>query len=458
MKINNSSSFRDPSGFIYTENNILFRQINLSYKPHYDHLINSGLYQKLVEQYLMIAHEERSDKKHNEQKAYQIIQPEKIPFISYPYEWCFSMWKDAALLTLQIQKIALSYNMSLKDASAFNIQFIGSHPILIDTLSFEIYEVSKPWVAYRQFVEHFLVPLSLMSYTDTRLGRLLALYIDGIPLDLAAKLLPLKARINPGLFFHIYLHARAQSQYQSSDHKTRSQGMSKQALLGLIDNLQNTIQHLSWKMPPTTWGNYYNEGISYTPVALNSKKTILGKMLADIQPTLVWDIGANTGYFSRLAPKKGTFVVSSDIDFAAVEKNYHLACSEKDTRLLPLFLDITNPTPALGWNNTERQSFLKRGPADLIMALALIHHLAIGNNLPLDMIAETLAGLTHTLILEFIPKEDPMVRKLLSRRDDIFPHYTKENFDSSFRKFFRKTMAVPIAESLRTLYYFTKNS
>lgn len=457
MKINNTSSFRDPSGFVYTDNGTLFRQINIFYKHNYDHLLNSGLYSKLVEEQLLIPHEERSDYKNLDQNKYKIIQPEKIPFISYPYEWCFGQWKEAALLTLRIQKIALSYGMTLKDTSAFNIQFKGYQPILIDTLSFEMYDEGKPWIAYRQFAEHFLSPLALMSHTDGRLGRLLTLNLGGVPLDLAVKLLPLKARFNPGLFFHIYLHAWAQSRYKTPNSRAYKSSMSKFSLLGLIDNLENTVHHLSWRIPQTTWGNYYDDRISYTPASQESKKSLLEKLLTQMKPTMVWDIGANTGFFSRLASKLGAYVISSDIDLASVEKNYHHAQLEKESLLLPLFLDITNPTPSVGWDNAERDSFFKRGPTELMMALALIHHLAIGNNLPMSYIAETFAHICQKLIIEFIPKDDPMTQRLLAQRDDIFPNYTQKHFENIFQKFFTIKRATPIKGSKRTLYTFENN-
>ena len=234
------SSFRDPNGFLFTRDGVLYRQINQEYRQDYETLIKSGLYERLITDHLLIPHEEVSVLPADPQKAYKVIQPEMVGFISYPYEWCFSQLKDAALTTLAIQKIALDYGMCLKDASAYNIQFHeGRAPILIDTLSFEIYSEGNPWVAYRQFCQHFLAPLSLMAYRDVRLSQLMRIYIDGIPLDLASKLLPLRARFSLPIVMHVLLHSSAQKRYadKTIDKEQMSRRISKLSLLGLVDSL-----------------------------------------------------------------------------------------------------------------------------------------------------------------------------------------------------------------------------
>ena len=198
---NISGSFRDPSGFLFSQDGLIYRQINNCYKENYDYLINSGLYKDLLNSGLLISHKEVGSAYARSNDAYKIIRPEPLVFISYPYEWCFSQLRDAALLTLKIQKKSLQHGMSLKDCSAYNIQFKKSKPIFIDTLSFEKYEADRPWVAYKQFCQHFLVPLALMVYKDIRLSQLFRIYIDGIPLDLAIKLLPFYSYFNLSFFF-----------------------------------------------------------------------------------------------------------------------------------------------------------------------------------------------------------------------------------------------------------------
>jgi hypothetical protein len=447
------ASFRDPSGFMFQKDGILFRQINLSYKADYDKLMESGLYQDLQKKRRLVPHKEVTPSSGTSEDHYRIIEPEPLSFVSYPYEWCFSQLKDAALITLRIQKQALDFGMSLKDASAYNIQFQGTHPVLIDTLSFETYEEGKPWVAYRQFCQHFLAPLALMSYKDVRLSQLLRSYIDGIPLDLASKLLPVSSRFNFGILTHIHLHAVSQKRYSNktvSSSLDRNR-MDRNALLGLLNNLAATVKKLRWQPQGTEWGDYY-EDTNYSTVAFEKKKQIVSAYLEKSQPQVVWDFGANLGIFSRLASELGMFVVASDVDPVAVEKSYTQSKQKKDQKLLPLIIDLTNPSSGMGWEHRERQSLLDRGPADLIMALALVHHLAISNNLPLENIARFLARVGEWLIIEFVPKTDSQVQRLLQNRKDIFPEYTCECFEQQFSKYFKILDIQTIEESQRLIY------
>ncbi|HZM24173.1 MAG TPA: hypothetical protein VFC02_20675, partial [Anaerolineales bacterium] len=240
------ASFRDPSGFLFSRGGVLYRQVNRVYEQEYIRLFESGLYEKLVRARLLIPHVEVDQAPAEPESAYKVIQPERAPFISYPYEWSFSQLKDAAVVTLSIQRRALKLGMSLKDASAYNIQFVRGKATLIDTLSFETYKEGQPWVAYRQFCQHFLAPLALMALKDVRLNQLLRVYIDGLPLDLASALLPVKSRLNFGLLTHIHVHASAQKRYAGEEIKSRGGAMSKQAMIGLIDNLEATIKKLAW--------------------------------------------------------------------------------------------------------------------------------------------------------------------------------------------------------------------
>lgn len=457
IKRDEASSFRDPSGFIFSLDGVIYRQINKIYRENYDLLMKSGLYEKLVSLGCLIPHSETKLTKTNP-GAYLVIRPKKIPFISYPYEWCFSMLKQAAMLTLNIQKIALEYGMILKDASAFNIQFLEGKPIFIDTLSFEKYKEGKPWIAYKQFVEHFLAPLSLMSLKDIRLTRLSTLFLDGIPVDLASKILPLRALLRPSLLLHIHAHAHSQkrfSQTKLTDPKLNS-GFNKQALLGLVDNLEGAIKNLNWRPGGTVWSDYYEDNNNYNEDSRAQKAKAVRNFTKSINPKTIWDIGANTGYFSRIAGETKASVISFDNDYGALEKNYLETVKNKEKNILPLFADLTNPTPAVGWSNLERSSLLQRGPADIILALALIHHLAISKNIPLTFIASIFSKLSKFLIIEFIPKEDSQVQKLLMNRQDIFPNYTKENFEKVFKEFFTIKSVFPISKSKRTLYLMKK--
>ena len=381
--IKNTGSFRDPSGFVYTQKGKIFRQVNTYYKKEYDKLMNSGLYTELTDKSLLVKHKEVSQPGAGK-GAYKTIQPEKIGFISYPYEWSFSQLKDAALLTLEIQKIAMSRGMSLKDASAYNVQFLRGKPIFIDTLSFEIAVSPKPWVAYKQYCQHFLAPLSLMAHTDVALSKLLSAYIDGVPLDLASKLLPKRSRFSFGIATHIHMHAKSQKRHASSAKSSvKTRTISRNALTGIINNLVNTTKKLQWKQDNTEWGEYYTF-TNYNDKSFAQKRKTIEQFINKVKPQNVWDLGANNGLFSRIASEKNIPTVAFDIDPIAVEANYIKTKEDKDELILPILMDLTNPSPALGWAHAERQSMEQRGPTDMIFSLALIHHLAISNNLPLD--------------------------------------------------------------------------
>jgi ribosomal protein L11 methylase PrmA len=412
--------------------------------------MESGLYRALTEAGLLIPHEETTDPA-STTDGRRVIRPEPIPFISYAYEWCFSQLQDAALTTLVIEKLAIEHQMSLKDASAYNIQVRGCRPVLIDTLSFERFREGEPWVAYRQFCQHFLAPLALMSYTDVRLGQLLRVYIDGVPLDLASHLLPGKTKLSLGLATHIHLHAQAQRKYSDKPGKPAGGKMSRMAFLGLVDNLESTTRKLAWKPEGTEWGDYY-DATNYSDASLEHKAQVVADYLEKANPKTVWDLGANTGRFSRIAADRGIPTVAFDIDPAAVELNY-LDCRRRaEKNLLPLLIDLTNPSPGIGWQNRERQSLIERGPCDTALALALIHHLAIGNNLPFDRIVDFLAGICRTLVIEFVPKTDSQVQRLLTTREDIFPNYTREGFEQAFSARFAVLASSPVRDSERTIY------
>jgi hypothetical protein len=445
-----AGSFRDPSGFLFREQGVLYRQVNQVYRDHYDRLMNSGLYNELVKRKLLIPYQEVDRAAPRSELAYRVIRPEELNFISYPYEWCFSQLKDAALATLMIQKLALQRGMTLKDSSAYNIQFHQGRPVLIDSLSFEIYQPDQPWVAYRQFCQHFLAPLSLMAYVDVRLGQLLRVYIDGIPLDLAVRLLPFASRFKLPLLLHLYMHAGSQRRY--ADKPAAQAGkMTKAGMLGLIDNLESGIKALRWSPKDSEWGDYY-EIHNYSPAGLDFKERTIAAYLERIQPRSVWDLGANTGKFSRIASGMNIPTIAYDIDPAAVETNYRQCMSEHEVNLLPLIADLTNPSPGIGWQNQERMSLLERGPVDVVLALALIHHLAISNNVPLERVAEFFHQAGHWLIIEFVPKTDSQVQRLLATREDIFTDYHSQGFEKAFADYFIVHDVQEIPDSERCLY------
>jgi hypothetical protein len=447
------ASFRDPGGFLFSRSGTLYRQVNKVCAEDYTRLMESGLYAKLVKAGLLISHTESDIRPENVGLSFKILCPERVPFISYPYEWSFGQLKDAALTTLSIQKRALKLGMSLKDASAYNIQFLKGKSVLIDTLSFETYQEGEPWVAYRQFCQHFLAPLALMAYRDVRLNQLLRIYIDGIPLDLASQLLPARTRWDLGLSTHIHLHASAQRRYADVAVRDVRHGrkMSQEALLAIVESLRTTIRRLEWKPAGTEWAGYYSDN-NYSGHAFDHKRVLVGDWLSKINPRIIWDLGANAGFFSRIAAETGAYVISSDIDPAAVELNYRQVKDTNQENILPLVLDLTNPSPSIGWQNRERDSFLQRGPADVVLALALVHHIAISNNVPLERVAEFFAGCGDWLIVEFVPKNDSQVQKLLRSRVDIFTDYTRTGFELAFGQWYIIQSSSVIRDSERWLY------
>lgn len=446
-----SGSFRDPDGFVFHSQGVLYRQVNASYRENYDHLIRSGLYDALIKNGLLVPHAEMSLSLAQGAEAYRVLRPERVRYLSYPFEWCFSQLKEAALLTLSIQRAALEHGMSLKDCSAYNVQFDGVRPVFIDTLSFQKLREEKPWGAYRQFCQHFLAPLALMSCCDIRLGLSLKDHLDGIPLDLASSLLPLRTYLRFGILVHIHMHAGSQRRYGGRPVKSLGRKMSLRAHLGLVDSLENSVKGLRWRPEGTVWAEYY-ENAGYSPDSLEAKKRLVEDFIERVRPRDLWDFGANTGLFSRIASAKGIPTVSCDVDPAAVEINYLTARRDNLTNILPLLVDLTNASPGIGWENAERMSFLSRCTADAAVALALVHHLAISNNLPLDRIARFFGSLCNWLIIEFVPKSDPQTQRLLSSREDIFPDYTREAFEDSFARYFNTVKSEDIRGTERSLY------
>ena len=449
------ASFRDPSGFVFRRDGILYRQIQASAAADWHAFTSGGLYRALVADRLIVEHAAAPPDAAALPGAVAVIRPRTIETISYPYEWCFSQLKEAALLTLELQARALDAGMRLKDASAYNIQLDAGRPILIDSLSFERADATEPWPAYRQFCEHFLAPLALIAHRDARCGLMLRDFIDGIPLDLAARLLPGRTRFNLGLSAHVHLHARAQR--RAANDPAPAEGSAKPARRisetgqrALLDSLRRTVSGLRWE-PASHWAGYAS-ATSYSDEGTASKGEVVSEMLAAVGGSTAWDVGANTGAYSALASGAGYRVVAWDQDAASVEAHWRRVRGDGNPAILPLICDLANPSPAIGWGLEERASFLGRGAPDVILALALVHHLAIGNNVPLPGVARLFARMAPRAIVEFVPKEDPMTRRLLAARRDIFESYSIEGFREAFGGPFRIVRETPVADSPRTLF------
>jgi hypothetical protein len=437
-------SFRDRAGYVFIENGILKRRITAHGADDYRTCVDSGFHDEAIGAGLLVSHVLESDGPDG-----ITLVPTSVPFISYPYEWTFSQLKDAAVLTLSLQDMALEHGLALKDASAYNIQFIGSKPIFIDTPSFEKYREGQPWIAYRQFCEHFLSPLLLMAKVDPRLSRLQRTFLDGIPIEIAAKVAP--RWVGPWLSMHVKMHARAKTRGKSQA-QSRTAKMSKNALLGLVRSLRQAVESLRPSTAASEWSDY-SSASSYDDFAAVHKHELVNAYCDLVAPTarLVWDLGANAGEFSRIFSNRQIRTVAWDYDASAVEQNYCKAAEDNDAYLLPLVLDLTNPSPALGWAHEERMSFLQRGPADVVMALALIHHLVIGNSVPCEKVAAFFASAGKWLILEYVDNEDSRVVQLRSTRTSAHP-YDEETFRLAFAERFDVIRRDPIRDSRRVLY------
>lgn len=449
------ASFRDPAGFVYSRGGVLLRQVNRRFANDFEALAASGLYQDLTRDGLLIAHERRDLAEASNADAYAVIAPRRLPFISYPYEWSFSQLRDAALLTLEVQDRALAREMTLRDASAYNVQFESGKPIFIDSLSFARYTEGQPWVGYKQFCEHFLAPLALMACRDSSAGLLHRGSSDGVPLATASALLPPRTRFALGLLLHIHLHASAQRRFADRAVRSRGGTLTLAAQRRLIVHLRKTIERLRWYASGTVWAEYESEH-QYSAESIEEKKRIVADYVRRIGPQIVWDLGANTGVFSRIAADSGSLVISMDFDGAAVERNYLRLKNETNPTILPLVMDLLNPSPASGWANTERKSLTERGPADLVLALALVHHLTFSGNVPFGRIAEYFAQLGNALVIEYVPYSDPQVQRLVQNRVEMPHEFGKEHFEASFGDSFDVVDSQPVGTSGRTLYLMTR--
>ena len=415
--------------------------------------MQSGLYDDLTKKKILVSHKEVTDVD-LQWPGKLIILPRQIPVITYPYEWSFAMWQDAALLTLNIAKTAIEKGMSLKDATPFNIQFAEGQPIFIDTLSFEKYTPEKPWIAYRQFCECFLAPLLLQQYCHTDTSKMFTLYPNGIPLELLISLLPLKAKWNLHNYLHIYLHATAKAGNTKSNVKTATK-FSKQKMFLLLNGLIAYVTKLHVKKQKSTWDDYYTNTILSNQY-LQDKTKLVTSFLSTIAFTSIVDLGANDGYYSLLFKNTTIQIVAVDEDANCINELYLTIRNQKIKNITPLINSLLTPSPSIGWNNTERASFNERIKGDIIFALALIHHLAIANNLPLNFIADWLAPMSKYLLIEFVPKTDEKVQLLLQGRQDIFEDYTRQNFENTFSTKFDLLLQQNIPGTDRTLYLMKK--
>ena len=447
-----AGSFRDPSGAVYLSGGRILRTINHSFADKWRAVENSGFTEEAVRQGLLLPFSEVAPL----EGSWKTLQVDRLPFISYPYEWSFGQLKDAALHTLALMALALEYGLILRDASGYNIQFFNGCPVFIDHLSFEPREQNAPWVAYLQFCKHFLAPLTLMRYKSPLCGKMLSLWIDGLPLELASALLPWRTRLSPMLQIHIHTHARMQQQHadaRESAEKVKQVKVGEKVVPQLCESLRMTIDNLRLPNMKTEWGDYY-EDTNYSGESAEDKACFVRQVASAHPGTLAVDLGANTGVYSRILAEQYPLVVAADMDYLAVEKMYAALKLEQNRSIMPLVLDLSNPSSALGWAGEERDSFAGRCKADLLCALAVIHHLVLSAGIPLEKVARYFASLIKpggVLILEFVPLEDSQVQRLMAARENVFTDYTLEGCTVAFRNFFELQELRQVAGSLRTM-------
>lgn len=451
-----SSSFRDPSGYVFIENNEVKRVVNPIYFNQYNALSESGFFNKLFKNELLIPHEEISK---TEDKV--IIKAEKIPFVTYPYEWSFNMYKEAALLTLKLQKYSLENGFSLKDASAFNVTFHKGKAIFIDTLSFDFYIEDTPWRAYKQFITHFFGPLVLAHFHGADQLKLLSSFIDGISVKMISSMLPTRTKLNPLLYSNIHLLAKLEDKH-NEDYKNESKvaKLSKKGQLNIIESLYNYIKKLELK-EKSEWGNYYDK-TNYSDNAFDEKSTIINNWVKDIGPKTLIDVGGNDGTFVRKLDAAIDTALVGDIDNNAVDFNYKTMKQNQERFMLPFLLDVLNPAPSIGLNNEERDAFINRVKAlapDVTLALAVIHHISLSGNVPFARSAEFFAKFSKYLIIEFPKRNDSWVQRLLNNKAEFknhFEHYNLSNFENTYAEFFEVLETKAISNSERVMFFLKR--
>ncbi|QNJ98219.1 hypothetical protein ALE3EI_1667 [Constantimarinum furrinae] len=448
------ASFRDPSGYMFHDGETLRRVIHPIYFPQYNKLKDSGFFKTLIDKGLLIGHEETSASAEN-----IIITPEKIPFITNPYEWSFEQYKHAALHTLKIQKYALSKGFILKDASAYNVTFHKGKPVFIDTLSFDFYEEDTPWRAYKQFITHFFGPLVLAKFHGTEVFKMMQTHIDGIPVKLIASMLPGKTKLSSTLYTNIHLLAKMESKH-SEDYKaeTKVARLSKKAQSNILESLFDYIKKLELK-EVTEWGNYYDK-TNYDTEAFTAKKELIKSWVSPLQPKTLIDVGGNDGTFARTVLDTVPHVMVTDIDPNAVDHNYRTALKNNEYNMLPFVCDVLQPAPGIGFNNTERSSLIERlrdYAPDVTMALALIHHITLSGNVPFEKSAEFFSKFSKHLIIEFPTRTDSWVESLLVRKREFINHfdfYREEEFEKGYNKYFSLEKKEAVAGTKRILYLY----
>ena len=461
-----AGSFRDRCGRIYYRDNGVYRALSGEASGTWGRLRECEFFRNALRNGAIVGTEETSDldaaslSTHNE--WHSVLCHERIPFISYPYEWSFSMLKDSSLLQLELLEAALAEDMILKDATPYNVQWRGAQPTFIDVLSFEPLNPGDVWVGYRQFCQLCLYPLMLQAFRHVPFQALLRGELEGISPEDFWKMLSFRDVFRSGVLKHVFLHSRLQQNFGDTgrDIKTSlaNAGFHKEMILANIRSLKRLVQKLGIPEIRTEWADYADTCVSYSRENFEAKYAWIEDTLSRApRRKLVWDLGCNTGTFSRLAARHADYVVGMDIDHMAIERFYLALRDEGSRNILPLVSNIANASPALGWRGKERKRLEDRGRPSLIMALALIHHVVITANVPIHEFVESLSCQGDSLIIEFVTRDDPMVQKLIRNKVDQYSEYSTENFEHCLSEHFNVERREVSPSGTRILYYGIKS-
>ena len=459
-------SFRDPQSQVFVDGDRVWRGLSSEALDDYRSVAASSFFSAALERGDIVATRETTDAPDLRDPLGEpwagVLEHDRVPVVSYPFEWPFEMLRDAARLQLRLTSDAIDAGFVTKDASAYNVQFDGVQPVFIDVGSFERLRKGEPWAGYRQFCELFLNPLYVQAIAGVPFQPLLRARLDGISPELTADVLGRRGTTRRGVFTHVRLHARAQRRYADADRERdvraelQRAGFGPALLAAQVRNLAKAVERLTWKQQSSTWSDY-SDRAHYTDVDLAEKERFVADTTARAKPRLVLDLGANDGRFSKVAVDAGAArAVAVDFDDVVIDQLYRRLRSEGERRILPLILDLANPSPALGWRNRERPSFVDRVRPDLTLCLAVVHHLALTNNVPLPGVVALLADFGAPVVVEFPHPDDVMASRLLARkRAGLFDTYTIENWERALDDRFEVHAKVELPSGTRTLYHCT---
>jgi len=458
-----AGSFRDPEGFVFKVGERVLRALRQSGWDSYKAFRQSGMAKNLEEEGWVVRSWEIERQVPTDigplpSDIVGVIEQERIPFISYPYEWSFDMLKGAALHHLDLFLLASDSGFVIKDSSAYNIQFQGGQPVFIDVLSFEPYREGMPWVGYTQFCQSFLFPLALKAFRGLDFHSLLRSHIDGIPVGPARVLLGIKGWMKRGMFKHVILQSVFQKSFEQETPKLATAdsasrvNFSLKNICALILSVRHSVEKMTPSPKESTWSSY-RENNSYSSEAHEKKRTFVVNHVSRIRPSSLWDLGCNTGEFSLLVAEHCSQVVAMDSDPESVNRLYLHCRNQRIKNVLPLVIDLANPSPSMGWDLAERKSIFERSGPECLLALALIHHLCLARNIPLVKVLQFFAKLeAKSVIIEFVPKTDPMARQILANREDVFPWYRQSVFEEIVNSMFTIKDRVKLEDQGRILY------